>query len=432
MTNQLPTHNYAKDDSFTSDLHSSDRAFILMNKLAHGGSYPGREDDEAAILVFCNIRKAAALPHTRQQELGVSPRASPGALQEFAGPAAAASAGVAPLDSTTQEVDVPLVAPLAPQTQEEPVAALVDAPSCARGNPAVWTEAQSAAETTEMDAVELPDANLAEAERRDIDADDARAPRKRRAVTHDDSDNSVTSDTARPRKKVARASRASTTEAVKTVAGSSRNTAKPRPATKTQRPTRSPAVSRQPDADGFQRGGAAPSHKVHPSTSFAAATEVGPSASSTQRTEQAAGERQQPTAPATASPGMVATTAPTAGARDAATRRRRRRACRATTAASQRTAADTLPRQQPATRAAPPLQPAADVPRQSATTVQSQQAAPVAEAAPAAPAAPSAPDAAELRSLLRSLSQLLEQLPVLVTAVTTALQAGVATSPRHG
>ncbi|XP_046980475.1 uncharacterized protein LOC124545572 [Schistocerca americana] len=38
-----------------------------MNKLAHGGSYSGREDDEAAILAFCNIQKAAALPYTRQQ-----------------------------------------------------------------------------------------------------------------------------------------------------------------------------------------------------------------------------------------------------------------------------------------------------------------------------------------------------------------------------
>ncbi|XP_046993779.1 titin-like [Schistocerca americana] len=208
-----------------------------------------------------DLHRAATLPHTRQQELGVPPRASPAALQEFAGPAAVASVGVAPLDSTIREVNVPPFAPPAPETQEEPVPALVEAPSYARGNPAVWTGAQSAAEATEVAAIELPGAKLseeiAEAERRDIDPDDARAPRKRLVVTHDDSDNaSLTSDTARPRKKASRASRASTTEAVKTVASSSRSTAKPRPTTKTQRPSRSPAASRQPDADAAEDGDA--------------------------------------------------------------------------------------------------------------------------------------------------------------------------------
>ncbi|XP_049955471.1 serine/arginine repetitive matrix protein 1-like [Schistocerca serialis cubense] len=334
----------------------------------------------------------------------------------------------------------------------------VDAPSCTRGNSAVWTEAQSAAEATEMDAIELPEANLAEAideaERRDIDPDDARAPRKRRAVTHDDSDNSsLTSDTAKPRKKASRASRASTTEAVKTVAGSSRSTAKPRPTTKTQPPPRSPAASRQPDADGsvapprrhtalqqtqplptanafagasvdapedgdvplapprrlsgcsaFKRGrnqqrGVAAPRKVHPSTSIAAATEGGPSASSTQRTERAAGERQQPTAPSTASPGRVATAAPTYDARDAAPRRRRRRPagppCRWVTDCRRPSAA----------AAAGKSCCAASATSCRCSTERSQRAAPVAEASPAAPAAPWAPDAAELRSLLRSLSQ---------------------------
>ncbi|XP_046992826.1 vegetative cell wall protein gp1-like [Schistocerca americana] len=228
---------------------------------------PSRPVPEAAPVVT----GAATLPHTRQQESGVPPRASPAALQEFAGPAAVASVGVAPLDSTIREVDVPPFAPLAPETQEEPVPAPVEAPSCARGNPAVWTGAQSAADTTEVDAIELPGAKLAEqiaeAERRDIDPDDARAPRKRRVVTHDDSDNaSLTSDTARPRKKASRASRASTTEAVKTVASSSRSTANPRPATMTQRPSSSPAASRQPDADAAEDGDAplAPPQKQPP------------------------------------------------------------------------------------------------------------------------------------------------------------------------
>ncbi|XP_047104753.1 mucin-7-like [Schistocerca piceifrons] len=252
----------------------------------------------------------------------------------------------------------------------------VDAPSCTRGNSAVWTEAQSAAEATEMDAIELPEANLAEAipeaERRDIDPDDARAPRKRRAVTHDDSDNSsLTSDTAKPRKKASRASRASTTEAVKTVAGSSRSTAKPRPTTKTQPPPRSPAASRQPDADG----------SVAP-PSIAAATEGRPSASSTQRTERAAGERQQPTAPSTASPGRVATAAPTYDARDAAPRRRRRRPagppCRWVTDC----------RRLPAASAAGKSCCAASATSCRCSTERSQRAAPVAEASPAAPAAP--------------------------------------------
>ncbi|XP_049946939.1 proline-rich protein 36-like [Schistocerca serialis cubense] len=207
-----------------------------MNKLAHGGPYPGREDDEAAILAFCNIQKAAALPHTRQHVSGVPPRAPPVASHDFAVPAVAASAGVAPLASTTEEVDVPPVAPLAPETREEPVAALAAA--------------------TEMEDMDLPDANLAEAiaesERRDTDLDAPRAPRKRRAVTHDDSDTpSQTSEGARPRKKATRASRTSTTESGLTLAGSSRSTAAQKSTKTTRRPTRSPAASRQPDEDGF-------------------------------------------------------------------------------------------------------------------------------------------------------------------------------------
>ncbi|XP_047104407.1 uncharacterized protein LOC124724862 [Schistocerca piceifrons] len=206
-----------------------------MNKLAHGGAYPGREDDEAAILAFCNIQKAAALPHTRQHVSGVPPRAPPVASHDFAVPAVAASAGVAPLASTTEEVDVPPVAPLAPETREEPVAALAAA--------------------TEMEDMDLPDANLAEAiaesERRDTDLDAPRAPRKRRAVTHDDSDTpSQTSEGARPRKKATRASRTSTTESGLTLAGSSRSTAAQKSTKTTRRPTRSPAASRQPDEDG--------------------------------------------------------------------------------------------------------------------------------------------------------------------------------------
>ncbi|XP_046987105.1 actin cytoskeleton-regulatory complex protein PAN1-like [Schistocerca americana] len=236
MTNRLSTTDADGFDSSDFDAHPRDRVFILMNKLAHGGPYPGREDDEAAILAFCNIQKAAALPHTRQHVSGVPPRAPPVASHDFAVPAVAASAGVAPLASTTEEVDVPPVAPLAPETREEPVAALAAA--------------------TEMEDMDLPDANLAEAiaesERRDTDLDAPRAPRKRRAVTHDDSDTpSQTSEGARPRKKATRASRTSTTESGLTLAGSSRSTAAQKSTKTTRRPTRSPAASRQPDEDGF-------------------------------------------------------------------------------------------------------------------------------------------------------------------------------------
>ncbi|XP_049840321.1 proteoglycan 4-like [Schistocerca gregaria] len=255
MTNRLPTTDNDGTHSHSNDLHSRDRAFILMNKLAHGGFYQGREADEEAILAFCNIRKVA-ISHTRQEESGVPPRAPPVALQEFAVPAAAASAGVALLASTTQEVDVPPVAPLAPLTREEPVAALVSAPSCAGVAPAVWTETQSTGQTTEMDTVDLPDANLAEAiaeaERRDTDTDATRAPRKRRALTTDDSDaTSQASDAARPRKKAPRASRVPAAVSGNTAAGSSRSTANQRPKKKTQRPPSSSAASRLPDAEGF-------------------------------------------------------------------------------------------------------------------------------------------------------------------------------------
>ncbi|XP_049848190.1 uncharacterized protein LOC126311657 [Schistocerca gregaria] len=438
-----------------------------MNKLAHGGSYPGRKDDEATILAFCHIRKGATLPYTRQQVSGVPPRAPPVESRESAVPAVAASAGVAPLASTTEEVDVPPAAPLVPKTREEPVATLAAA--------------------AEMQDIDLPDANLAEAiaesERRDTDSDAARAPRKRRAMTHDDSDTpSQTSDTARPRKKASRASRPSTTESGTTIAGSSASAASPRPTRRTaraaalQQPTplptanafagasvdatedgAAPPVSAQKKpppiviqwAGGYKEfqqkldraatsatvktagrdlykvtvssneeyravmdtisrdglpgrnhrsGGAAPSRKVHPSTSFAAATKGGPSTATARRSELAAGETRQPAAPSPASPGGAANPTPTQSARVAAPRRRRRRAGRATHAAARRTADDTLPQQTTAPRATP--QPAADAPRQSSTTELPQPASPVAEAAPAANAAPSATDAAELRDLL--------------------------------
>ncbi|XP_049794657.1 uncharacterized protein LOC126204315 [Schistocerca nitens] len=240
----------------TADSNHGDRAFILMNKLAHGGSYPGRDDDEAAILTFCNIRKAAALPSSGQQESGEPPRASPVAQQEIAIPATAASKGVAPLDSTTLEVDAPPVAPLAPMSQEEPLVSLVDAPSCAGDIPAVWTGAKTAQEATEMEAIDLHDANLAEAiaeaESRDADHDDARAPRKRRATTHDDSDtHSSTSDSARPRKKAPRASRAAAAAVGRAGASSPHSAPKVLHPKRTQRPTATEAASRQPDEDGF-------------------------------------------------------------------------------------------------------------------------------------------------------------------------------------
>ncbi|XP_046980489.1 translation initiation factor IF-2-like [Schistocerca americana] len=236
----------------TADSNHRDREFILMNKIAHGGSYPGRDDDLAAMITSGNIRKAAALPSSGKQESGVPPRASPVAPQEIAVPATATSKGVAPLDSTTQEVDAPPVAPLAPMPQEEPLVSLVDAPSCVGDIPAVWTGAKTAQEATEMEVIDLPDANLAEAiaeaESRDADHDDARAPRKRRATTHDDSDtHSSTSDSARPRKKAPRASRAAAAAAGR--AGASAAKA-PHP-TRTQQPTATVAASRQPDEDGF-------------------------------------------------------------------------------------------------------------------------------------------------------------------------------------
>ncbi|XP_049827049.1 uncharacterized protein LOC126266673 [Schistocerca gregaria] len=443
-------------------------------------------------------RQGATLPYTRQQVPGVPPRAPPVASRESALPAVAASAGVGPLASTTREVDVAPVAPLVPETQEEPVATLAAA--------------------TEMEDIDLPDANLAEAiaesERRDTDFDAARAPRKSRAVTHDSDTPSQTSDTTRPRKKASWASRPSTAESGTTTEGSST-----RP-TKTRRPTRPPATSRQPDEDGFvapprrhtaraaalqqptplptanafagasvdsmedaaappvsaqkkpppiviqwageykefqqkldrvatsatvknagrdlykvtvssneeyrslmdiickeglpdrnqRSGGAAPSRKVHPSTSFAAATKGGPSAATARRSELVAGETKQQVAPSPASPGGEATPAPTQSARVAAPRRRRRRAGRAPPAAVRRTADDTLPQQRTAPRAAPQPQPAADAPRQSSTTEWPQPATPVAEAAPAANTAPSATDAAELRILAFSSSLLVSLL----------------------
>ncbi|XP_046982600.1 actin cytoskeleton-regulatory complex protein PAN1-like [Schistocerca americana] len=221
-------------------------------KLAHGGSYPGRDDDEAAIMTFCNIRKAAALPSSGQQESGEPPRASPVALQEFAVPATAASKGVAPLDSTTQEVDAPPVAPLAPMSQEEPLVSLLDAPSCAGDTPAVWTSAKTAHEATEIEAIDPPDANVAEAESRDADYDDARAPRKRRATTQDDSDtHSSTSDSARLRKKAPRASRAAAVAVGRAGASTPQSAAKALHPKRTQQPTATDAASRQPDGDGF-------------------------------------------------------------------------------------------------------------------------------------------------------------------------------------
>ncbi|XP_049837018.1 uncharacterized protein LOC126281828 [Schistocerca gregaria] len=192
----LTTADNDRIDSSDSDAPSRDRVFILINKLAHGGSYPGRKDDEAAILAFCNIRKAATLPYTRQQVPGVPPRAPLVASRESAVPAVAASAGVAPLASTTEEVDVPPVAPLVPETQEEPVATLAAA--------------------TEMEDIDLPDANLAEA--------------------------------------IAESERLEGFppfhHGVWDIAGSSASAASLRP-TKPRRPTRPPATSRQPDEDGF-------------------------------------------------------------------------------------------------------------------------------------------------------------------------------------
>ncbi|XP_046980455.1 serine/arginine repetitive matrix protein 1-like [Schistocerca americana] len=305
-----------------------------------------------------------------------------------------------------------------------------------------------------MEVIDLPDANLAEAiaeaESRDADHDDARAPRKRRATTHDDSDtHSSTSDSARPRKKAPRASRAAAAAAGR--AGASATKA-PHP-TRTQQPTATVAAPRQPDEDGFvapprrhtakaaalqppqplpttnafagadademeddeaplvppqrkppppppivvqwdgeyknfeqkigrgctafqrgrnqQRGRGAPSRKVHPTTSFAAATKSG-----LQRSDLHDREIQQPSAPSTAPPER-AVAAP--DARVTRSRTRRRRGGRATRAAAQQTATDTPPQQQQSTRAAPRLRPDTDASRQSTPPESPQSTAPVAE-----------------------------------------------------
>ncbi|XP_049768089.1 immunoglobulin A1 protease autotransporter-like [Schistocerca cancellata] len=101
------------------------------------------------------------------------------------------------------------------------------------------------------------------------------------------------------------------------------------------------------------------------------------------RPDHHVGQRQQPTAPPTASPERA--TAPTAEPNAQVARRprrRRRRAGRATRAAAQQTATVTPPQQRQAARAAQRQQPDTATPRQATPPERTQPAAPVAEVDP--------------------------------------------------
>ncbi|XP_047103378.1 uncharacterized protein LOC124722230 [Schistocerca piceifrons] len=217
MTNRRRLPDNDLDVSLVDVSRSQERMEVRMHKLAHGGDYPGREDDEAAMLAYCRIWKASALPGTGRQATGEPVGASPGA--QAASLATAVSQG-APQGPAVQEVGSHVAAPTALQHQE-PVATPVSDPPCAKGTTAVRAVAKPAQEAAMItDDDDLPDANLAEAiadaDRRD--ADDARALRKRRADAADDSDvRSQASDTARPRKKAPKASRAAAATAAQTV-----------------------------------------------------------------------------------------------------------------------------------------------------------------------------------------------------------------------
>ncbi|XP_049946993.1 nascent polypeptide-associated complex subunit alpha, muscle-specific form-like [Schistocerca serialis cubense] len=446
MTNRRRPLDNDLDVSLVDVSRSQERMEVRMHKLAHGGDYPGREDDEAAILAYCRIWKASALPGTGRQATGEPVGASPGA--QGASLATAVSQG-APQGPTMREVGSHVAAPTALQHQE-PVATPVSAAPCAKGSTAVRAVAKPAQEAAMItDDDDLPDANLAEA------IADADRP----------------SDTARPRKKATKASRAAAATAAQAVETTV--------CAREQRSSSGPAAARHPDEDGFvtparrhtaraavlqpalplptanafqdapddvsddagvpRRPAAsrpppivvqwdgpyrlfeqkiarvAPTASVQPGTSFADAAKGGAPAPSTQRPAASDGAALQQPAPSdVAAPPAPAPSAP------AASPRRRRRRPRRTAPAAERPAT-AAPRQRPAPRAVS-LQ-------TSPPAVPPQPAVPALEAAPEVP---TAPDAAELRTLLRSLSQLLEQLPVLVTAVTSALQAGVVPADRHG
>ncbi|XP_049772865.1 uncharacterized protein LOC126160441 [Schistocerca cancellata] len=218
MTNRRRLPDNHLDVSSGDVSRSQERMLLRMHKLAHGGDYPGREDDAAAVLAYCRIWKAAALPGTGRQAAGEPVGASPGA--KSASLATAVSLG-APQGPATQEVGSLVAAPTALQHQE-PVATPVSASPCARDIPAVWAGAKPAQEAAVIAADDdLPYANLAEAiaDADRCDADAARALRKRRADAADDSDvRSLASDTARPRKKATKSSRAAAASAARTVA----------------------------------------------------------------------------------------------------------------------------------------------------------------------------------------------------------------------
>ncbi|XP_049845397.1 uncharacterized protein LOC126298122 [Schistocerca gregaria] len=243
MTNRRRQPDDDLDVSSDHFSRSQERMLVRMHKLAHGGDYPGRAEDVAAVLAYCNIRKAAALPGTGRQEAVEPVGASPGALS--ASLATAVSLG-APRGPAMQEVGSLVAAPTALQ-QQEPVATPVTAPPCAKCTTAVWAGAKPAEEAAVIAGDDdLPDANLAEAiadaDRRD--ADDARALRKRRADAADDSNvRSQASHTARPRKKAPKASRPAAAAAAQVVATAMR--------TRGQQPSTGPPAVRLPDEDGF-------------------------------------------------------------------------------------------------------------------------------------------------------------------------------------
>ncbi|XP_049845591.1 uncharacterized protein LOC126298337 [Schistocerca gregaria] len=243
MTNwrRLPDNDL--DISSRDVSRSQERMLVRMHKLAHGGDYRGREDDVAAMLAYCRIREAAALPGTGRQEAGETVGASPGATS--ASLATVVSLG-APQVPAVQEVGS-LVVTTTALRQQEPVATPVSALPCAKGTTAVCAGVKSAREAAVIeDDDKFPDANLAEAiadaDRRDVD--DARALRNRWADMADDSDvRSRASGTVQPRKKEPEASRATTAPAAQTVAKNAR--------AREQRSTTGPVAVNHPDEDRF-------------------------------------------------------------------------------------------------------------------------------------------------------------------------------------
>ncbi|XP_049782248.1 lysosomal acid phosphatase-like [Schistocerca cancellata] len=101
MTNRRRLPDTDLDVSSGDVSRSQERMLVRMHKLTHGGDYPGREDDATAVLAYCRIWKAAALPGTGRQATGEPVGASPGA--QAASLATAVSQG-APQGPAAQEI----------------------------------------------------------------------------------------------------------------------------------------------------------------------------------------------------------------------------------------------------------------------------------------------------------------------------------------